>query len=85
MPELGVGLGQEFFGSLRVTAKIIMIVVLSSVDLLVGLNDVALGCGEIAVAMRVDVDDRRLGGCYSKTGKAAVENSANDMAFPGHD
>ena len=72
MSDLCVGLGEEVFGPLSVAAKIVMAVALDSVELMVWLNDVTFRAGEIAVAMRIDVDDR----AWRDTGNGGANGGA---------
>ena len=62
--KLGVCLGEKIFRFLGMPSKLALVIVLGSFDFLIGLDDEALSGGKIAVTMRVDVDDWRLGERY---------------------
>jgi hypothetical protein len=84
-PELGIRLSQQIFGSLGVTAEALVVIVLGNVDLLVSLDDMFLGFGQIGVVMWIDVDDGCLGEGYRDTGERGVQGCVEEQAFLCHD
>jgi hypothetical protein len=83
--DLLIGLGEQIFRSLRVTAQLVLVIALGRIDFLVGLDDVILGGSQIAVSMRIDVYDGRLCERYCDAGKRGVEGGTDEQAFLCHD
>jgi hypothetical protein len=83
-PELGISLSQQIFGSLGMAFEVLVVIVLGNVDLLICLYDVILSRGQIAVVMRIDVDDGRLGEGHSDAGEGYVEGCIDEQAFLCH-
>jgi hypothetical protein len=64
-PDLFIRLGKQLLCSGRMTSELVFIGSLCLVEFLICLNNKSLRGREIAVSMRVDVDDWGLGKCDS--------------------
>ena len=82
--DLLVGLGEQIFRSLCVTAQLVLVIALGGIDFLVGLDDITLGGSQIAMSMRIDVYDWRLGERRGDAGKRCVEGGTDEQAFLCH-
>jgi hypothetical protein len=84
LPDLLIRLGEQIFRSLRVTAQLVLVIALGSIDFLIGLDDVILGGSEIAVSMRIDIYDWCLGGRRCDAGERNAEGGTDEQAFLCH-